>query len=359
MPFNSVLYLLMFLPISAIIYYLVPQKGRKIYLLVISYLFYIMVDQRLSKSFEALGLLIGASIVNYILIILMQRIPDTDIASNKKHPSDAGKISDSTRRSILFGIGILYNAFSLFGLRSFLLPFGLIPLGLSFYMFRCFSILGDVYLKKVKNITSYLDVALYIAFFPQVGMGPITQFNAFNKQLNTPKEFELNRIVAGMKRVVIGSFKKIVIADGLATFVGTCFDYPADQRTIFLAWMGGLCFILQEYNDFSGYSDVAIGTGMIFGYSCEENFNYPFASRSISEFWRRWHISLGAWLKTYIYLPLVIKFIKIKNPLTGKKLSPLAGDMLSCLLHGLSAAHGMAEARNISCGACTFLYFWQ
>jgi alginate O-acetyltransferase complex protein AlgI len=162
-----------------------------------------------------------------------------------------------------------------------------------------------------------------------VGMGPITQFNAFNKQLNTPKEFELNRIVTGMKRVVIGSFKKIVIADGLATFVGTCFDYPADQRTIFLAWMGGLCFILQEYNDFSGYSDVAIGTGMIFGYSCEENFNYPFASRSISEFWRRWHISLGAWLKTYIYLPLVIKFIKIKNPLTGKKLSPQAGDMLS------------------------------
>ena len=312
-----------------------------------------MVDQRLSKSFEALGLLIGASIVNYILIILMQRIPDTDItsnkkcqsdtdiasnkkcqsdtdiASNKKQPSDTGKISDSTRRSIVFGIGILYNAFSLFGLRSFLLPFGLIPLGLSFYMFRCFSILGDVYLKKVKNVTSFLDVALYIAFFPQVGMGPINQFSAFSRQLKVDKEFDLNRITCGMKRVIIGSFKKIVIADGLGTFVNTCFDYPANERTVFLAWMGGICFLLQEYNDFSGYSDVSIGTGLIFGYTSDENFNYPFASKSISEFWQRWHISLGAWLKTYIYVPLVIKFIKVKNPLTGKKLSPLAGDMLA------------------------------
>lgn len=301
MPFNSVLYLLIFLPLSALLYYLIPKKGRKIYLLIISYLFYIMVDQKLSKSLETLGLLIGTSVVNYILIIILQKIPETDGTSNKKHELKndetldtvrAPKISNSTRRSIVFGIGVLYNAFSLFGLRSFLLPFGLIPLGLSFYMFRCFSVLGDVYLKKVKNVTSYIDVALYIAFFPQVGMGPINQFSAFSKQLKTDKEFDLNRIVNGMKRVIIGSFKKIVIADGLGTFVNTCFDYPANERTVFLAWMGGICFLLQEYNDFSGYSDVSIGTGLIFGYTSEENFRYPFASRSISEFWQRWHITL-------------------------------------------------------------------
>ena len=339
MPFNSVLYLLIFLPLSALLYYLIPKKGRKIYLLIISYLFYIMVDQKLSKSLETLGLLIGASVVNYILIIILQKIPETDDTSDTDKTS---KISNSTRRSIVFGIGVLYNAFSLFGLRSFLLPFGLIPLGLSFYMFRCFSVLGDVYLKKVKNVTSYIDVALYIAFFPQVGMGPINQFSAFSKQLKTDKEFDLNRIVNGMKRVIIGSFKKIVIADGLGVFVNTCFDYPANERTVFLAWMGGICFLLQEYNDFSGYSDVSIGTGLIFGYTSEENFRYPFASRSISEFWQRWHITLGAWLKTYIYVPLVIKFIKVKNPLTKKKLSPLAGDMLALFVTWLvcGAWHG-------------------
>ena len=142
--------------------------------------------------------------------------------------------------------------------------------------------------------------------------------------------------------MIIGSFKKIVIADGLGVFVNTCFDYPANERTVFLAWMGGICFLLQEYNDFSGYSDVSIGTGLIFGYTSEENFRYPFASRSISEFWQRWHITLGAWLKTYIYVPLVIKFIKVKNPLTKKKLSPLAGDMLALFVTWLvcGAWHG-------------------
>lgn len=184
----------------------------------------------------------------------------------------------------------------------------IMPLGLSFYTFREISYLADIYTGKCKPLDDPIGDIAYIAMFTQIQSGPITRYSSFTvSDINSGgvsgAEW-VNNLTDGIQRIMLGFSKKILIADTLASIVKTEFSIGTDDISLPAAWLGAVCFALQLYYDFSGYSDMAIGFTNLLGYKCPENFNYPYASGSITEFWRRWHITLGEWFKHYVYIPL-------------------------------------------------------
>lgn len=357
MAVNSVVFILVFLPLAVLLYYVLPAKTRKVYLILVSFVFYIFNDAKFSESLQALAFLIGAILVNFLFGSLLMKSEKT------------------AHKRLFFWIGIVLDVLALFGYKQFLHQFGggpfeftiggltfrtiqmYLPLGLSFFMFRCISFLADLYLEKTTEMPNLIDTASYISFFPQVTMGPIMQYNAFHKQQAEVRRFNLEQFTAGTKRVIIGIFKKLLVADILGVYVNFCFGLTAAETTPFLAWTGAIGYLIQEFMDFSGYSDLAIGAGMMLGYTCPENFNYPFISKSITEFWQRWHISLGQWLKDYIYLPGVMYFMQAKKPVSKKKYTILEGDLLSLFLTWFvcGAWHG-AGKRYILWGMYFFFF---
>ncbi|WP_338080483.1 MBOAT family O-acyltransferase [Clostridium sporogenes] len=179
----------------------------------------------------------------------------------------------------------------------------ILPIGISFFTFQGMSYIIDIYRKDAKVNKNILSVALYISFFPQLIAGPIVKYKDIDNQIRKRKE-TMEYFSYGIERFVIGLSKKVIIADTVAEIADTIFSLSnvgIDQPT---AWLGAICYTFQIYFDFSGYSDMAIGLGYMFGFKFMENFNYPYISKSITEFWRRWHISLSTWFKEYLYIPL-------------------------------------------------------
>lgn len=176
-----------------------------------------------------------------------------------------------------------------------------LPIGISFFAFQMMSYLFDVYYKKTAAQKSIFKLALYVSLFPQLIAGPIVRYNQIEKEID-------NRIVSkrdfteGMERFIYGLAKKVMLSNYLAYVADSIFN--AGERSVAAAWLGGICYALQIYFDFSGYSDMAIGMGRMLGFHFTENFNYPYVSKSITEFWRRWHISLSTWFRDYVYIPL-------------------------------------------------------
>lgn len=182
-------------------------------------------------------------------------------------------------------------------------PHLLLPIGISFYTFQALSYIVDVYRGDVPAQRSVLRVLLYISFFPQLIAGPIIRYHDVDEQLQQ-RTITLAGVQAGLKRFILGLAKKVLVADVMAKCVDAIFSMPLNDMNAPLAWLGALAYLLQIYFDFSGYSDMAIGMARMFGFTYKENFNYPYISTSIKEFWRRWHISLSTWLKEYLYIPL-------------------------------------------------------
>ena len=293
MPFTSAGFLFFFLPITIIVYYLFNFIGKNqlnnLLLILFSLSFY-MVS----------GLRTTIYLILFIIIIYF-----------------SGKILDyintkSTKRSffilsLLFVVLTLsYYKYITFILELFQSGTGIlsivIPLGLSFIMFEAISYLVDIYKGDTKS-GSLIDVFLFFTFFPKIASGPIVLWKDFSSQIYNRK-VSVDLFFSGMNRVMIGFAKKSIIADSLGTVVQSINENTQlgiDSPTAFL---GALCYFLQIYYDFSGYSDIAIGISRIFGFDFKENFNYPYTSTSIGEFWRRWHISLGTWFREYIYIPL-------------------------------------------------------
>ncbi len=178
----------------------------------------------------------------------------------------------------------------------------ILPIGISFYTFQAVSYLVDVY-RGAKPQKNFFNLALYISMFPQLVAGPIVKYQTVEKQL-TERKHSLDNVYTGVQRFIIGLSKKILIADTLAMSVDKIFSTPIHELSFGIVWIGIIFYALQIYFDFSGYSDMAIGLGRVFGFKFLENFNYPYVSKSISEFWRRWHISLSSWFKEYVYIPL-------------------------------------------------------
>ena len=187
-----------------------------------------------------------------------------------------------------------------------------LPIGISFYTFQAISYLIDVYRNKTKVQNNIFYLALYISLFPQLIAGPIVRYETIENEIRERKH-TLDNVVNGIKRFIIGLSKKVIIANNMALIVDTIFDSGSIPGT-FIIYIAAICYTLQIYYDFSGYSDMAIGLGKMFGFSFLENFNYPYIAKSITDFWRRWHISLSSWFRDYVYIPLGgsrVKTIKI------------------------------------------------
>ena len=177
-----------------------------------------------------------------------------------------------------------------------------LPIGISFFTFQLMSYLFDIYYGKAKVQKNPLYVALYVSLFPQLIAGPIVRYEEVEQQILTRRE-NFSHVCAGMERFIYGLGKKILLSNHMAQIADNCFDYlPA--MSVAMAWLGAIAYALQIYFDFSGYSDMAIGLGRMFGFHFSENFNYPYISGSVTEFWRRWHMSLSTWFRDYVYIPL-------------------------------------------------------
>ncbi|MGB5822687.1 MAG: MBOAT family protein, partial [Proteocatella sp.] len=213
---------------------------------------------------------------------------------------------------LIFNLGVLgifkYSGFVISNLNSlfslnFNVPEIALPIGISFFTFQGISYVIDVYRKKAEAFQNPLDVGLYISFFPQLIAGPIVRYETIAAELRERKATE-DDFAQGIARFIIGIAKKVILANQFALIADKAYSLPPESISMTLAWMGAVAYMLQIYFDFSGYSDMAIGLGRLFGFHFPENFNSPYMAKSVSDFWRRWHISLSSWFKDYVYIPL-------------------------------------------------------
>ncbi len=301
MYFNSIDFLI-FLPLVFSLYWLIPAKHIKlqnIILIVASYFFYGWWDWRF------LSLILASTVVDYTIGLQL----------NKATSKVSRRLLLSI--SILFNLGLLgffkyfnffvdsfVSAFTFFGYEISGRSLDIIlPVGISFYTFQTLSYTIDIYRKKLQPNKSFLSVCAFVSFFPQLVAGPIERATHLLPQFDNKRKFDYSLAVDGMRQILWGFFKKIVIADNCAVFANLIFNNSADYSGSVLL-LGAIFFAFQIYGDFSGYSDIAIGTAKLFGFDLKRNFAYPYFSRDISEFWRRWHISLSSWFRDYLYIPL-------------------------------------------------------
>lgn len=291
MVFSSVSFLYYFLPVVLILYFAVPGRLKNIILLSASLLFYFYGEPKY------MVLLLVAAFSGYIHGIWIDKLRET------KHARLPLVMS------IVVGIGLLMtfkyadffivNANRFFRTELALLKLAL-PIGISFYTFQVLSYTIDVYRGVVKVQRNFLDFATYVALFPQLIAGPIVRYATVEKPL-ARRTHSIAAFAAGVNRFILGLAKKVLFADTLGELEQVL---QAAEPTVLLYWLAALAFMLRIYFDFSGYSDMAIGLGRIFGFHFPENFNYPYMAKSITDFWRRWHISLGTWFKQYVYIPM-------------------------------------------------------
>lgn len=300
MVFSSMIFLWVFLPVVLVLYKISHKKFKNTILLISSLIFYSWGEPRF------IVLMIISIIINYIFGLIIYK----EEGFNKR------KVL--LILSLIANLGILsyfkyFNFFvsninMMFKTEVFELKTIILPIGISFYTFQALSYVVDVY--RSKNINGELkaqrnifNLALYITFFPQLIAGPIVKYHDIEKQIYSREE-SAERTAYGIKRFMIGMSKKVLISNVLALVADSIFMTPVAEIGTGIAWLGIVSYTLQIYYDFSGYSDMAIGLGEIFGFTFMENFNYPYISQSIQEFWRRWHISLSTWFKEYLYIPL-------------------------------------------------------
>ena len=301
MLFNSIDFAV-FLPIVFLLYWFVVQKNLKLQnalIVAASYVFYGWWDWRF------LSLIIFSTVVDYF------------VGQKLRTESQQSKRKVLLWTSIILNLGFLgffkyYNfflenfihAFSLFGMQINANSLNIIlPVGISFYTFQTLSYTIDVYRKKLEPTKDFMAFSAFVCFFPQLVAGPIERATNLLPQFYKKRIFEYHKAVDGMRQILWGLFKKIVIADNCAELANQIFNNSADMNGSTLV-LGALFFTFQIYGDFSGYSDIAIGTSRLFGFDLKQNFATPYFSRDIAEFWRRWHISLSTWFRDYLYIPL-------------------------------------------------------
>ena len=296
MVFSSAVFLFAFLPICLAGYYLLQKREAKnVFLLIMSLAFYAWGEPKY------ILLLLFSILLNYICALLIDK--NRDSLRKMKLFLVCGLIADLGILFVFKYLGFFMTNVRTFTGADIAVPDIALPIGISFFTFQAISYLADVYTNKAKLQKSLYKLALYISFFPQLIAGPIVRYNSIEEQMDSRKE-DAGLFSGGVRRFIIGLAKKSILANLLAVFTDSIFEYGYHERTVLLAWFGVLGYCLQLYYDFSGYSDMAIGLGRMFGFKFEENFDYPYISRSASEFWRRWHISLGRWFKDYVYIPL-------------------------------------------------------
>lgn len=292
MVFSSFSFIFVFLPIVLAIYYLVKDKYKNVCICIASLIFYAWGEPK-----NILLMLISV-ILNYFLAIWI---------GNTK----------GTKKKVLLIIDIILNIMIIgfFKYANFLIDninyilhtnIGnvevALPIGISFYTFQILSYVIDVYRGNVKVQKNIIKLCTYISLFPQLIAGPIVRYEDIEKQLDDRKE-SFDKFIEGLKRFIYGLGKKVLLANNMALIADTIYETNPNNGTIML-WLAAIGYTLQIYFDFSGYSDMAIGLGKMFGFEFMENFNYPYIAKSVTDFWRRWHISLSTWFKDYVYIAL-------------------------------------------------------
>ena len=301
MLFNSIDFAI-FLPIVFSLYWFVTNKSltlQNILIVVASYFFYGWWDWR------------------FLSLIVFSTVVDYTVGQQLRRSDNQRKRKLLLWTSIAVNLGFLgffkyYNFFLENFIRGFSL-FGqdiqantlhiILPVGISFYTFQTMSYTIDVYRRKLEPTNDFIAFSAFVSFFPQLVAGPIERATHLLPQFYKKRSFDYSKAVDGMRQILWGLFKKVVIADNCAVIANQIFNNSADMNGSTLA-LGALFFTFQIYGDFSGYSDIAIGTSRLFGFDLMQNFNFPYFSRDIAEFWRRWHISLSTWFRDYLYIPL-------------------------------------------------------
>ena len=310
MLFSSNIFLFYFLPTILILYYIFIKNifAKNMILLIFSLIFYAWGE----PSFVLIMLM--SILINYILGLL--------ISTRKKRDNKKFESKMILMIMIIANLGILfvfkYLAFTIesinngFGVNM-LIPKIALPIGISFFTFQAMSYVIDVYREDAYPQKNIFNLALYISFFPQLIAGPIIRYQSVVEQILYRKE-SINKFSIGFCRFITGLAKKIIISNNMAIVTDSIYSFiELGPIPVSLAWLGSIAYTFQIFFDFSAYSDMAIGLGLMFGFKFEENFNFPYISKSISEFWRRWHISLGNWFKSYVYFPLGGSRVKKKD----------------------------------------------
>lgn len=297
MVFSSLLFLFRFLPCVLILYYIAPGRLRNIILFLFSLFFYAWGEPW------------------YVFLMLFSITMDFTVGRLINYYKSNGGIRQARRClmvSVIINLGILlffkYADFMIGSVNavsglSIPLPGIPLPIGISFFTFQTMSYTIDVYRGNTKVQKNWIHYGTYVTMFPQLIAGPIVQYKTIARQMQERRE-NTDDFAAGINRFMIGLGKKVLLANNIGLLWDTVAALPMQEIPVMTAWLGALAFTFQIYFDFSGYSDMAIGLGKMFGFHFLENFNYPYVSKSITEFWRRWHISLSSWFREYVYIPL-------------------------------------------------------
>lgn len=294
MVFSAPIFLYIFLPLFALAYALLPRKNAV--LLIASLIFY--------AWGEPLFVLLMVAIAwfNYMFGKLVGQVS----------PHRFRYLAVAVSLNVLVLVGFKYLGFIVdnlnhlitgLGLKAWPVPHPSLPLGISFFIFQSITYVVDVYRRHSQPARSYADVLLYISLFPQLVAGPIVRYGEVADAIRS-RSSSLQRVLSGAELFAVGLAKKVIVADSLSGLVDQIFSMPSNQLSMGVAWLGVSCFALQIFFDFSGYSDMAIGIGRALGFDFPENFRQPYRSRSIQEFWRRWHITLSSFFRDYVYIPL-------------------------------------------------------
>lgn len=295
MLFSSITFLFVFLPVTVILYYIVPEKLKNIVMLIASLFFYAWGEP--------------VYVILMILSIILNYFCGLDISGKQDEPVKA-------KRSLIFAVTVNLLILGFFKYYGFLmetinavLPTDIpyrelsLPIGISFYTFQALSYIIDVYRKEVKPQKNILYFALYISMFPQLIAGPIVRYIDVEEQLKK-RSLNISKFGQGTMFFIRGLAKKVILANATGAIYEQVAGMQTGQFSMLTAWVGCIAYAFQIYFDFSGYSDMAVGLGKMFGFEFRRNFNYPYISKNITEFWRRWHISLGTWFREYLYIPL-------------------------------------------------------
>jgi alginate O-acetyltransferase complex protein AlgI len=296
MVFSSITFLFYFLPIFLVLYFVTPTiQGKNVITLVFSLIFYAWGEPQ-------------------FIVVLLFSIAFNFLAAraidDREGPARKAALAVAVTGNLLVLAIFKYGNFVTGNLAGLLAPLGLavattnihLPLGISFFTFHCLSYVIDIYRRRFRANRNPIDIALYISLFPQLVAGPIVRYKTVARQLDARK-FTFGRASVGARIFIVGLAQKVLMADVVAPLVQVAFD-QLPHRSLVEAWIGLIAYTVQIYFDFAGYSNMAIGLGIVLGFTFPRNFRMPYTSLSITEFWRRWHMSLSSWLRDYLYIPL-------------------------------------------------------
>lgn len=312
MLFSSPIFIFLFLPVFLLVYFILPKKIRNFFLLIASLIFYSWGEGKL------IAIMLTSSMIDYVAGLgiahgwrgKINKLPE---GGSRTRAQKMFLVLSLSGNLILlaffkyfnFGIDNFNAVMNALGVHSALFKDAhiILPLGISFYTFQSMSYTIDVYRGWATATRSVVNFIAFVTMFPQLVAGPIVRYADVAEQL-IYRVISKDRFVYGIKRFIIGLSKKVLIANVCAAPADAIFSLPVGQLGFFASWLGVICYSLQIYFDFSGYSDMAIGMGHMIGFKFLENFNYPYIARSIKDFWRRWHISMSTWFRDYLYIPL-------------------------------------------------------